>query len=51
MAAAFSDEGGRYFNVTKEAPSSPLSRDEKMQTELWQYTEQIIKEAQAKRAS
>jgi NAD(P)-dependent dehydrogenase (short-subunit alcohol dehydrogenase family) len=33
---------GKYFVKSKEKESSPLSRDPKMQAEIWQWTEKMI---------
>ena len=33
---------GKYFVKSKEAESSPLSRDPKVQTEVWQWTGEMI---------
>lgn len=50
MAAAFCEGGAKYFNFTIEAPNSAESKDEKLQAELWAYTDSIIRESVTKRS-
>jgi NAD(P)-dependent dehydrogenase (short-subunit alcohol dehydrogenase family) len=49
MTAAFAPPpGGRYFWVSKERPSSAMSRDAALAGSLWEYTARAIAEAEAK---
>jgi NAD(P)-dependent dehydrogenase (short-subunit alcohol dehydrogenase family) len=49
MTAAFAPPpGGRYFWVSKERPSSAMSRDAALAAALWEYTARAVAEAEAK---